>query len=174
MRSLQRPGRSPVLAPNGMAGTSHALSTQTAVTVLRNGGNAMDAAIAACAVQGVVEPESTGIGGDCFCLCSEGGSDRIVAMNGSGRAPAGLTAEWLLERGISEIPRHSPHAVTTPTAVDAWVRLNRDYGVKPLGELLQPAIDYAENAFPSGSGWRPISRAAASCCCGTRIWPRCI
>ena len=66
-----------------MASTSHVLSTETAVNVLRNGGNAMDAAIAACAVQGVVEPESTGIGGDCFCLYSEGGSDKIIAMNGS-------------------------------------------------------------------------------------------
>ena len=150
MRSLQRPGRSPVLAPNGMASTSHVLSTQTAVAILQNGGNAMDAAIAACAVQGVVEPESTGIGGDCFCLYTEGGSDRVVAMNGSGRAPAGLTAEWLLEQGISEIPQHSPHAVTMPTAIDAWVQLNRDHGAKPLGELLQPAIDYAENGFPIG------------------------
>ena len=143
MRSLQRPGRSPVLAPNGMASTSHALSTETAVNVLRNGGNAMDAAIAACAVQGVVEPESTGIGGDCFCLYSEGGSDKIIAMNGSGRAPAALTAEWLLNQGISEIVQHSPHAVTIPTAVDAWVQLNRDYGSKPLSDLLDPAIDYA-------------------------------
>ena len=97
-----------------------------------------------------MEPESTGIGGDCFCLYTEGGSDRVVAMNGSGRAPAGLTAEWLLEQGISEIPQHSPHAVTMPTAIDAWVQLNRDYGAKPLGELLQPAIDYAENGFPIG------------------------
>ena len=150
MRSLQRPGRSPVLAPNGMASTSHALSTETAVNVLRNGGNAMDAAIAACAVQGVVEPESTGIGGDCFCLYSEGGSDKIIAMNGSGRAPAALTAEWLLDQGISEIVQHSPHAVTIPTAVDAWVQLNRDYGSKPLSDLLDPAIDYAENGFPIG------------------------
>ena len=99
MRSLQRPGRSPVLAPEGMASTSNPLSTQAAVTVLQNGGNAMDAAIAACAVQGVVEPESTGIGGDCFCLYSQAGSDKVIAMNGSGRAPMGLTADWLFEQG---------------------------------------------------------------------------
>jgi gamma-glutamyltranspeptidase/glutathione hydrolase len=150
MRSLQRPGRSPVLAPEGMASTSNPLSTQAAVTVLQNGGNAMDAAIAACAVQGVVEPESTGIGGDCFCLYSEAGSDKVIAMNGSGRAPMGLTADWLLEQGISEIPQQSPHAVTVPTAIDAWVQLNRDYGSKPLGDLLQPAIGYARNGFPIG------------------------
>ena len=68
-------------------------------------------------------------------------------MNGSGRAPAALTAEWLLDQGISEIVQHSPHAVTIPTAVDAWVQLNRDYGATPLADLLEPAIDYAENGL---------------------------
>ena len=150
MRSLQQPGRSPVLAPEGMASTSHPLSTQAAVTVLREGGNAMDAALAACAVQGVVEPASTGIGGDCFCLYSEGGSDKIVALNGSGRAPINLTANWLREQGIDEIQQQSPHAVTVPTAVDAWIKLNNDYGSRPLGDLLQPAISYARNGFPVG------------------------
>ena len=96
MRSLQRPGRSPVLAPHGMASTSSPLATQAAVTVLQNGGNAMDAALAAAAVQAVVEPQSTSIGGDCFCLYAEAGSDQIVAMNGSGRAPLELSAEWLV------------------------------------------------------------------------------
>ena len=150
MRSLQRPGRSPVLAPHGMASTSNPLSTQAAVTVLQDGGNAMDAAIAASAVQAVVEPESTGIGGDCFCLYSKAGSDQIIALNGSGRAPMKLTAEWLLEQGVSEIPQQSPHAVTVPTAIDAWVQLNRDHGKKPLGDLLQPAIGYARDGFPIG------------------------
>ena len=151
MRSLQRPGRSPVLAPEGMASTSHPLSTQAAVNVLQNGGNAMDAALAACAVQAVVEPESTGIGGDCFCLYSQGGSDQVIALNGSGRAPEGLSAEWLLAQGVNEIPQQSPHAVTVPTAVDAWVQLNHDYGSWPLGDLLRPAINYARNGFPIGS-----------------------
>ena len=150
MRNLQRPGRSPVLAPKGMASTSHPLSTQAAVTVLQDGGNAMDAALAACAVQGVVEPASTGIGGDCFCLYSHGGSDKIVALNGSGRAPSGLTANWLLDRGIIQIQQQSPHSVTVPTAVDAWVKLNNDFGSRPLADLLQPAISYARNGFPVG------------------------
>ena len=71
-------------------------------------------------------------------------------MNGSGRAPMGLTADWLLEQGITEIPQQSPHAVTVPTVIDAWVQLSRDYGSKPLGDLLQPAIGYARNGFPIG------------------------
>ena len=114
-----------------MASTSNPLSTQAAVTVLQNGGNAMDAAIAASAVQAVVEPESTGIGGDCFCLYSKAGSDKVIALNGSGRAPMGLTAV-VAKAGISEIPQQSPHAVTVPTAIDAWVQLNRDHGKKSL------------------------------------------
>ena len=150
MRSLQRPGRSPVLAPHGMASTSSPLSTQAAISVLQKGGNALDAAIAASAVQAVVEPQSTSIGGDCFCLYSQAGSDRVIAMNGSGRAPIGLSADWLLQQGITKIEQQSPHSVTVPTAIDAWVQLNRDYGTTSLGELLQPAIGYARDGFPIG------------------------
>ena len=149
MRHLEYPGRSPVAAPNGMASTSHPLSTQAAVRILQDGGNALDAAIAACAVQCVVEPESTGIGGDCFCLYAPaGGADGIVAFNGSGRAPAGLSSESLLAEGIGRIERHSPHAVTVPGAVDAWVQLNRDHGRMPLDQLLAPAIAYARDGYP--------------------------
>ena len=148
MRNLQFPGRSPVAAPNGMASTSHPLSTQAAVRILQDGGNALDAAIAACAVQAVVEPGSTGIGGDCFALYSPGGGDDIVAFNGSGRAPTGLSSEWLLEQGISKIERKTPHSVTVPGAVDAWVQMNRDHGSMDLGQLLAPAIAYAEDGYP--------------------------
>lgn len=150
MRDLQQPGRSPVSAPHGMAATSHPLSTQAAVAALQQGGNAMDAALAAVAVQCVVEPGSTGIGGDCFCLYAANGSTDIHALNGSGRAPAGLSADYLLERGITQIDRTSPHSVTIPTAVDAWVRLNADHGTMPLAELLAPAIEYAANGYPVG------------------------
>jgi len=151
MRNLELPGRSPVLAKQGMASTSHPLSSQVAVDVLKSGGNAMDAAIAACAVQCVVEPESTGIGGDCFCLYAPGGGDKPVAFNGSGRAPKAATPEWFAGQGITQIERQSPHAVTVPSAVDGWDRLLRDHGTKDLSELLQPAIGYARDGYPIAS-----------------------
>ena len=127
MRNLHMPGRSPVFAPNGMASTSQPLSTQAALNILQKGGNALDAAISACAVQAVVEPASTGIGGDCFCLYSLNNKNKVIALNGSGRAPKNLTCSWLMEREILEIKQQSPHSVTTPTAIDAWINLNNDY-----------------------------------------------
>ena len=111
----------------------------------------MDAAIAACAVQCVVEPESTGVGGDCFCLYAPEGSADVVAFNGSGRAPAGATVEALAGRGVTSLERHSPHAVTIPGAIDAWTRLLSDHGTMSLATLLAPAIDYAQNGFPVSS-----------------------
>ena len=151
MRDLELPGRSPVHGVNGMAATSHTLSTATAIDVLRRGGNAMDAAIAACAVQCVVEPESTGLGGDCFCLYSPGGSGSIIAFNGSGRAPMAATADYYLERGIRCIERQTPHSCVVPGSVDAWWQLNRDHGRLELAELLQPAIAYARDGYPVSS-----------------------
>jgi gamma-glutamyltranspeptidase/glutathione hydrolase len=148
MRNLQYPGRSPVSAPNAMASTSHPLSTQAAIRILQDGGNALDAAIAACAVQAVVEPASTGIGGDCFALYSPAGGDNIIAYNGSGRAPAGLSSEWLLDQGIETLTQTSPHSVTIPGAVDAWVQLNRDHGSMGMDQLLAPAIGYASDGYP--------------------------
>jgi len=151
MRDLEQPGRSPVLATHGMAATSHPLSTQAAVRVLQDGGNAMDAAVAACAVQCVVEPESTGIGGDCFCLYAPKGSTDIVAFNGSGRAPGAATAQWYADNGITEIEQQSPHSVTVPGAIDAWDTLVRDHGTRPLADLLAPAIDFARDGYPISS-----------------------
>jgi gamma-glutamyltranspeptidase / glutathione hydrolase len=147
MRDLHFPGRSPIYARHAMCATSHPLATETAVRVLREGGNAMDAAIAAVAVQCVVEHPMTGIGGDCFALFAKPG-ERPVGLNASGRAPAALTAELLLERGINDIEVTSPHAVTIPGAVDGWARLNADHGTMPLGQLLAPAIDQAKDGFP--------------------------
>lgn len=151
MRNLQLPGRSPVHAPTGMASTSHPLSTQVAIDVLKSGGNAMDAAVAACAVQCVVEPGSTGIGGDCFCLYSKGGSDDIIAFNGSGRAPAAASVDWYQNAGITEIEVNTPHAVTVPGSIDAWSQLIADHGQKSLGEILAPAIAYARDGYPISS-----------------------
>ncbi len=131
-----------------MAATSHPLATAAALKVLQSGGNAMDAAVAACAVQCVVEPQSTGIGGDCFVLYAPEGSGDIVAYNGSGRAPGAATPEWFAENGIEEIGEHTPHSVTVPGAVDAWCRLIKDHGTKSIGELLQPAIRYARHGHP--------------------------
>ncbi|MGI9463994.1 MAG: gamma-glutamyltransferase [Aestuariivirgaceae bacterium] len=151
MRNLELPGRSPVHSTEGMACTSHPLSSQAAIDVLKAGGNAMDAAVAACAVQCVVEPGSTGIGGDCFCLFSKEGSGDITAFNGSGKAPAAATVEWFKDNGISEIGQNTPHAVTVPSAIDAWDKLTRDHGRMSLGELLGPAIAYAKDGFPISS-----------------------
>ncbi len=150
MRDFETPGRSLVMARHGMAATSHPLSSLAAIDVLQAGGNALDAAIAACAVQCVVEPGSTGIGGDCFALISPDGSDRIVAYNGSGRAPAAADAAWYRNRGFTAIPRQSPHAVTVPGAVEAWARLLADHGTRPLGALLRPAIALARDGYAVG------------------------
>lgn len=148
MRDFETPGRSLAIGRKGMAATSHPASTLTAIEILKAGGNAMDAAIAACAVQCVVEAGSTGIGGDCFALYSRGGSADILAYNGSGRAPAAATCEWYQHEGIATIERQSPHAVTVPGAIEAWARLNRDHGRVPLSELLTPAVELARNGYP--------------------------
>lgn len=147
MRNFELPGRSLAVGKNGMAATSHAMATLAAVEILRDGGNAIDAAVAACAVQSVVEAGSTGIGGDCFALLSRGGSEDIVAYNGSGRTPLAATPEWYERHGVAAIERHSPHAVTVPGAVEAWARLIGDHGRLPLAEALAPAIELAHDGY---------------------------
>ena len=154
MRDLQLPGRSAIHAVNGVAATSHPLATLAAIDILRQGGNAVDAAVCACAVQCVVEPMSTGIGGDCFALYVRGGQGEVIGLNGSGWAPKELSAEWLLEQGQDSIGLLSPHAVTVPGAIDAWATLLADHGTMGLDKLLQPAIGYAEN------GWAVTPRIA--------------
>ena len=151
MRDLELPGRSPAHATRAMAATSHTLSTQTAIDILRAGGNALDAAIAACAVQCVVEPGSTGIGGDCFALYGPPGASTPVAFNGSGKAPTGATCEYYAGQGIGELPRQSPHSCVVPGAIDAWCRLNADHGRLSMQDLLAPAIGYARDGYPVSS-----------------------
>ncbi len=149
MRDLHLAGRSPVYATQAMAATSMPAATLTAVDVLRAGGNAMDAAIAAVAVLGVIEPQSTGIGGDCFCLWKQPGRP-MVAMNGSGRAPAAATIDWYEAQGIDAIDDTGPHSVTVPGAVGAWEALLAAHGTQGLDALLQPAIRFAAEGWPVG------------------------
>jgi len=130
-----------------MAATSHPTATLAAVEVLRGGGNALDAAIAAGAVQCVTEPQSTGIGGDCFLLYFESSSGRLHGLNGSGRSPAAADPSVFAARGLEVIPEYDILAVTVPGAVHAWHTALERFGTRSLGELLQPAIRYAEEGF---------------------------
>jgi len=147
MRDFHVPGRGPVYAANGMAATSMPEATLAAVDMLRAGGNAMDAAITAAAVLAVVEPQSTGIGGDVFCLYAPAGRGRVFALNGSGRAPAGAALETLLGLGMNAIDPYGPHAVTVPGAVSAWEALSATFGTRGLDALLQPAIRFADEGY---------------------------
>jgi len=148
MRDFQMPGRSAVYATNGLCATSHPLAAEVAVGVLRDGGNAADAAIAGAVLLGICEPQMSGIGGDCFALIKPAGDERVVALNGSGRAPAGLSAAEMRGRGLQAVPVQGIESVTMPGAIDAFCRLSADWGVKPLADALAPAIHYAEAGVP--------------------------
>jgi gamma-glutamyltranspeptidase / glutathione hydrolase len=146
-RDFHLPGRSPVMACEGMAATSHPLASLAAVEVLRKGGNAADAAVAAVAVLCVVEPQMTGIGGDCFCMVAKPGA-RVWGYNGSGRTGRAATIEALLAQETHAIADRSIHAVTVPGAIDAWAAVLAAHGRSGLDEALAPAIRYAEEGFP--------------------------
>ena len=145
-RAFDQPGRSPVVAENGLAATSHPLATQSAISVLKAGGNAVDAAIAASATLCVVEPAMTGIGGDCFAIVAEPDGS-IHGLNGSGRAASRLDAGWYRDNGFSEIPETGPHSVTVPGAVKAWETLLNRFGTRGFDELFADAIRYADDGF---------------------------
>jgi gamma-glutamyltranspeptidase / glutathione hydrolase len=143
MRNFHDPRRSAAIAGTAMAATSHPLATLVALDVLRDGGNAVDAAIAASAVLCVAEPHMTGIGGDCFVLYSPRAA-RPLALDGSGRAPMKATVDWYAGRGMREIAIESAHAATVPGAVDAWFALLEAHGSRDMAALLAPAIRLAE------------------------------
>ena len=147
MRDLHMPGRSAARSANAMAATSQPSSTLAAIEILMAGGNALDAAIAACAVQCVTEPGSTGIGGDCFCLYQPADAASPIGFNGSGRAPAKADIQFFKDNGLTALDPSSAHVVTVPGAIDAWETLSRDHGRLGLDRLLQPAIRYAEEGF---------------------------
>ena len=140
--------RSPVIAQQAMAATSQPLATQVALDVLKKGGNAIDAAIAANAMLGLVEPTGNGMGGDIFAIVWDAKTQKLYGLNGSGRSPKSLTRQWFIENGYNKIPSHGPLPVSVPGAVDGWFMLHDRFGSKSMQEILQPAIDYAENGAP--------------------------
>ena len=140
--------RSEVIATNGMAATSHPLATQTAIDVLKDGGNAIDAAIAANAVLGLVEPTGCGIGGDLFAIVWIEDDKKLYGLNSSGPAAQDMTIKKLKAMGIDKIPPFGPLPVTVPGAVAGWTALHKRFGKKSFDELFNNAIYYADNGFP--------------------------
>jgi gamma-glutamyltranspeptidase/glutathione hydrolase len=140
--------RSEVLARNGMAATSQPLATQAALDILKKGGSAMDAAIAANAVLGLVEPASCGIGGDIFAIVWDASEKKLFGFNGSGRAPKSLNIEYFMERDIKYVPLYGPLPVSVPGCVDGWFELHKKFGKLPMKDILQPAIGYGRDGFP--------------------------
>lgn len=148
MRDFQRPGRSAVLTTGAMCATSHPVAAHAAADLMQRGGNAVDAAICAAVLLGVAEPHMTGIGGDCFALISPAGGDDVIAVNGSGRAPAGADAAALRAAGHDAIPPRSAQAVTIPGAIDAFCTMSDRWGRLGLADSLAPAIHYMDAGLP--------------------------
>lgn len=140
--------RSEVIAVHGMAATSQPLATQIALDVLKAGGSAVDAAIAANAALGLMEPTGCGIGGDLFAIVWDAEERELTGLNASGRSPQSLTLQHFRDAGMDSIPYLGPLPVSVPGAVDGWFELHERYGRLPMADLLQPAIDYAEKGFP--------------------------
>jgi gamma-glutamyltranspeptidase/glutathione hydrolase len=161
------PTRSEVIAMQGMAATSHPLASQVALDVLKRGGTAVDAAIAANATIGLMEPISNGVGGDLFAIVWDAKTQKLYGLNGSGRSPKSLSLKTLRAElkklNSSTIPPTGPLPVSVPGAVDGWFELHAKFGKLPMKELLQPAISYARNGFPVteviAEGWERNARA---------------
>ena len=140
--------RSPVLAEHGMVCTSHPLASQVGLDILKQGGNAIDAAIAANAALGLMEPTGCGVGGDLFAIVWDAKTQKLYGLNGSGRSPKSMTLDTLKAMGLEKIPAYGPLPVSVPGAVDGWTSLHDKFGSMPLKKILAPAIEYAEEGFP--------------------------
>src|SRR6476660_3947036 len=140
-------GRSMVITQQGMAATSQTLASQAGAQILAKGGSAVDAAIAANAVLGVVEPMMNGIGGDLFVIYWDAKTGKLTGLNASGPAPRGLSPEFLAQLGFQSIP-NGIHSVTVPGAVDGWAKIHQKFGKLPWKDLFAAAIAYAEQGFP--------------------------
>ena len=140
--------RSVVMAPHGMACTSHPLASEAAIDVLKKGGTAVDAAIAANAVLGVTDPEMNGIGGDLFAIVYDAKTKKLFGLNASGRSPYNLTLDMLRKNGATNVPIVGPLSVSVPGCVDGWYQLHGKFGKLPMTEILSYAINYARNGFP--------------------------
>ncbi len=141
-------GRSTVYAPNGVAATSQPLATTTALTILQNGGNAIDAAVAAAAVLNVTEPHMTGMGGDMFAILWWADERRLVGLDASGKSGSKTDVEALLAEGEDDVPGSGARSVTVPGALSGWSALAETYGTMSLADLLAPAIRIANEGFP--------------------------
>jgi gamma-glutamyltranspeptidase / glutathione hydrolase len=163
------PTRSEVIAMHGMAATSHPLVSQVALDVLKRGGTAVDAAIAANATIGLMEPTGNGVGGDLFAIVWDAKTQKLHGLNASGRSPASLTLATLraelAKLNSATIPPRGPLPVTVPGTVDGWFELHARFGKLPMKELLAPAIAYARNGFPVteviAEGWALNARVLA-------------
>tara|TARA_B100001057_G_C22866307_1_gene956621 strand:+ start:3317 stop:5014 length:1698 start_codon:yes stop_codon:yes gene_type:complete len=140
--------RSEVLGQNGMVATSHPLATQIGIDILKSGGNAVDAAIAANAALGLMEPTGNGIGGDLFAIVWYEKEKKLYGLNASGRSPKNLTYDYFKSKGYKSIPSYGPLPLSVPGCVDGWFMLNKKFGKKQMKEILKPTINYAENGFP--------------------------
>ena len=140
--------RSEVLGQNGMVATSHPLATQVGLDILKSGGNAIDAAIAANATLGLMEPTGSGVGGDLFAIVWDAKTKKLYGLNGSGRSPKNLTLEYFESKGMEKVPSYGPLPVSVPGAVDAWTELHKKFGSFSLEQIFSPAINYADKGFP--------------------------
>ena len=140
--------RSEAMAPNAMAATSQPLATQVALDIMQQGGNAIDAAIAANAVLGLVEPTGNGIGGDLFAIVWDAETQQLYGLNASGRSPQSLTLDYFKQQGLDKIPARGVLPLSVPGTVDGWFELHEKFGALPMAQVLAPAIEYARQGFP--------------------------